>query len=76
MSANEGPLMRYIAKKWLWSDTKMESINWGAFRITTEETCDHLILRTASEPRKWRTGVLSEIQKVLSRLHTAPALCK
>ena len=116
-SANEGPLMRYIAKKQLWSDIKMESINWGAFRITrkhhsqyskqivkmfhgilptnkmlyrykqtltnkcpfchiTEETRDHLILCTASEPRKWCTGVLSEVRKVLPRLHTAPAFCE
>ena len=116
-SANEGPLMRYIAKKQLWSDTKMESIHWVAFRIARkhhsqyskqivkmvngilptnkmlyrdkqtlmdkcpfchmkEETRDHLILCAASEPRKWRTGVLSEVRKVLPRLHIAPALCK
>jgi len=95
-SANEGPLIRYIAKKQLWSNTKMKLINWGTFWIgrkhqsqhskqivkmfhsvlptnkmlyrykqtstdkclfcqTTEETRDHLILCTASKPRKWRT---------------------
>eukprot|EP00957_Ditylum_brightwellii_P077240 5869426-Ditylum_brightwellii.AAC.1 len=69
----------------------MESINWSSFKIARkhhsqhskqivkmfhEETRDHLILCTTSEPRKWRTEVLSEIQKVLPRLHTAPELCE
>eukprot|EP00957_Ditylum_brightwellii_P078634 5978114-Ditylum_brightwellii.AAC.1 len=55
---------------------KQTSTDKCPFCQTTEETCDHLILRTASKPRKWHTGVLSETQKVLPRLHTAPALCE
>eukprot|EP00957_Ditylum_brightwellii_P139357 10621342-Ditylum_brightwellii.AAC.1 len=40
-SANEGPLMRYIAKKQLWSDTKMELIKWDAFRIARKHHSQH-----------------------------------
>eukprot|EP00957_Ditylum_brightwellii_P008749 663511-Ditylum_brightwellii.AAC.1 len=105
-SATEGPLLRYIAKKRLWSDTKMALINWDAFQIARkhqsqhskqivkmvhgivpmnkmlhgykqtstdrcpcckniEETHDHLILCKAIEPQKWRSGVLSEVRKLL-----------
>eukprot|EP00957_Ditylum_brightwellii_P124748 9508021-Ditylum_brightwellii.AAC.1 len=40
-SANERTLMRYIAKKQLWSNTKMESINWGAFQIARKHQSQH-----------------------------------
>eukprot|EP00957_Ditylum_brightwellii_P022027 1661791-Ditylum_brightwellii.AAC.1 len=40
---------------------KQTSTDKCPFCQTTEETPDHLMLCTANEPRKWRTGVLSEI---------------
>ena len=40
-SATEGPLLRYIAKKRLWSDTKMVSINWDVFWITRKHQSQH-----------------------------------
>eukprot|EP00957_Ditylum_brightwellii_P014605 1100661-Ditylum_brightwellii.AAC.1 len=55
---------------------KQTSTDKCPFCHMKEETWDHLILCTGNEPSKWRTGVLSEVRKVLPMLHTAPALCK
>ena len=38
--ATEGPLLRYIAKRRLWSDNKMKTIHWEAFCIAQKHN-DH-----------------------------------